>query len=506
MYGNGWQQVPAPYQQPVYHGYVAPQPPPPPPPPPPRQQADGEYPLSLREYIARVFRACRSEAEKEIAQGLLQDAIEAAVASGTVRTRNWDREPLPSFLQPQPQHQKDISNGKKRGREGPSPEPPSKSSKKKEKGSKNRSVSPSAPGSTISSSTSSSSSSGGGGGAAVVSGSTMASASALAEHILTRGLRIVGTSTRLEKPYLRLTQAPDPSSVRPARVLWQALEHVLDRWRHTRDYAYACDQLKAIRQDLTVQHLRGRLAVAVYEAHARVALAADDVGEYSQCQAQLEHLYATQPSAHHAEFAAYRLLHTVLVPSPATQRDLVTAVLAPRTLRDATLARAPCMRHALAVIAAYNERRWRRFFALARAAPNLGTHILAQAFTAVRLRVLKTFAAAFRPTLPLARLAVELGYDDYVAAETSAAAAAAAPLGDASDALVCDANTLEAFLQLCGVAECVGCSGGGAVLDCARATAVLRTKDAHDLVVQLQLNQQLREQQQQQQQFLLQHK
>ena len=49
--------------------------------------------------------------------------IEAAVASGTVRTRNWDREPLPPFLQPQPQPQKDLSNGKKRGREGLSAEP-----------------------------------------------------------------------------------------------------------------------------------------------------------------------------------------------------------------------------------------------------------------------------------------------------------------------------------------------------------------------------------------------
>ena len=433
--------------------------------------------------------------------------IEAAVASGTVRTRNWDREPLPPFLQPQPQPQKDLSNGKKRGREGLSAEPPSKSSKKKEKGapsSKNRSLSPSAPGSTSTSSSSGSSSAGGS--TAVVSGSTMAAASALAEHILTRGLRIVGTCERLEKPYLRLTQAPDPSSVRPARVLWESLAHVLDRWRRERDYAYACDQLKAIRQDLTVQHLRGRLAVAVYEAHARVALEADDVGEYSQCQAQLEQLYATQPSAHHAEFAAYRLLHTVLVESPATQRDLVTAVLAPRTLADATLARAACMRHALAVIAAYNARRWRRFFALARAAPNLGAHILAHAFLAVRLRVLKTFAVAFRPTLPLTRLAAELGYDAHV----PDAAAPAGALVPPCDEAVCDADTLGAFLQLCGVADCVGGRGSAAALDCARAAAALRTKDAHDLVVQLQLNQQLREQQQQQQQqqqqLLLQHK
>jgi hypothetical protein len=83
---------------------------------------------------------------------------------------------------------------------------------------------------------------------------------------------IVGTCQVLEKPYFRLTTAPDPRDVRPFSVLQRAFNMLKMKWVQEPNYSYMCEQLKSIRQDLQVQRLFNAFAVEVYECHARIAL------------------------------------------------------------------------------------------------------------------------------------------------------------------------------------------------------------------------------------------
>lgn len=221
-----------------------------------------------------------------------------------------------------------------------------------------------------------------------------------------------GQSMALEKSYLRLTALPRADEVRPLPVLAESFRLVQRRWEQERDYPYACEQLKSIRQDLTVQHLagdgpRGRFALAVYEYHARLALLSCDSGEFGQCQAQLIPLHAAGLWTNAAEFGAYRLLHCMAVRGRSVAEELRSVIGGLRREDQC----APAVAQALRMVVYMERGEFSAFFAeCAAGLHNLGASLVRPLLQPLRERALKVVCAAFLPSLPLSRAAVLLGF------------------------------------------------------------------------------------------------
>jgi len=273
-----------------------------------------------------------------------------------------------------------------------------------------------------------------------------------------RDAAAVGTNESLEKTYLRLTEAPSMATVRPPRVLARALNMVKAKWDANRDYEYAKDQLKSIRQDLTVQHVRdGALVRETYQTHARVALECSDFAEYNQCQAVLKTLHAnlledalaanarrgetsTSPSGKKkkktsssrkrlaserdgdddentdanadtlediAEFAAYRLIYA----AGAGSKSERSAALA-RELRDVpdALRRHAFVSHAVSACETLASSNFHRFFALRTTAPRMSARLMDIIAPSVRFDAARALLRAHAPRVPTAFIASALGF------------------------------------------------------------------------------------------------
>ena len=126
---------------------------------------------------------------------------------------------------------------------------------------------------------------------------------------------ILGTCMTMEKGFIRIQAMPNPDTVRPEKVLVKWAERLQVKYDTAEaDYEWICDQFKAIRQDMVIQHLRNANTVAIYEQSARIALLEDDLGEFYKIQSFLMNLYKDLPESceHQCEFLAYRIFYWVV--------------------------------------------------------------------------------------------------------------------------------------------------------------------------------------------------
>jgi len=423
-------------------------------------KSSGEWPESLKKYVNQAFERCRTDAEKDNVEALLKAKLTSAYNNGTVWTTDWSREaplvPFESYSSSSASRfseSRDTRKGRNQNRTDRKRVRHSSSSRSRSSSSYSRSRSRSRSRSPVrkngkarkgnvdyiplSGKKSSSPPLGKGNKRMKNKGkkrknnfpNSMFDEVALAKRSarfiedrvpaknnytpsiysvdegipLEFAVAIVGTCRDLEKKYLRLTSAPDPSTVRPLDVLRRSLKYVLDKYSKAEDnYLYICDQMKAIRQDLTVQCIRNDFTVNVYETHARIALQNGDHEEFNQCQTQLRALYQ-ELGKKNKEFTAYYILYNIFSEN-TTEMQVVLRGLTEQDKKDAIV------KHAMDVRRGWSLGNYLSLCRLYTKAPGMSAKIMDWFMSRERKRALKSLLKAYRPSLPISYVQSTLSF------------------------------------------------------------------------------------------------
>jgi hypothetical protein len=249
---------------------------------------------------------------------------------------------------------------------------------------------------------------------------------------------LIGENTNLEKPYLRLTTFPRKEDVRPLEVLTKSLAHIKSRYVRDEDFEWANEQLKSVRQDLTVQNIRNRFVLDVYETHARILLENGDLDEFNQCQTMIrsltegtdsseggksanghkmpgskkpqkvKHQPLHQSEEHAQEFLGYALLYALVRNSGVDlKRELARMKAIP-----AECDRETSCSHALQVVRSVEECDYKTFFRLYQSAPHMSAYLMDFLVKRVRDGAYQRIIAAYRPTVGVEEFRECLHLDD----------------------------------------------------------------------------------------------
>lgn len=263
----------------------------------------------------------------------------------------------------------------------------------------------------------------------------------------------IGTCQNIEKAYLRLTTFPKVEEVRPLSVLKQSLAHIKKRFIDTEDFDWANEQLKSVRQDLTVQGLKNEFVLEVYETHARIVLEYGALNEFNQCQTMIKSLtmgingeaggsdlgmdeidsltgsggglptcgekllQQTEEAAD--EFGSYRLLYALVQKEwKDVTKELAYATTAmsraekPATEKSQQKHKLSSCEHSVLVTKAVIQNDYHAFFRLYESAMNLSAYLMDYLVQRVRAGAYDRIISAYRPTISVEFFREALRFSD----------------------------------------------------------------------------------------------
>lgn len=103
---------------------------------------------------------------------------------------------------------------------------------------------------------------------------------------------LYGRSYQIDKPYLRLTDSPNYSKIRPEIILKYSLHYHIQLYSTGKiNYDNFISQIKSIRQDLTIQSIQNQFTLQVYQENCRISLKERDFITFKECLCNLWGLY-----------------------------------------------------------------------------------------------------------------------------------------------------------------------------------------------------------------------
>ena len=179
--------------------------------------------------------------------------------------------------------------------------------------------------------------------------------------------------------------------VNPLPVLKDSLQFCLEKYHQNNNYEYISEQLRSIRQDLSVQHIEDPFNVEVYETHGKLAILNRDWGNFNQSMGQLEILYPKNLGSFKniCEFWKYRIIYLVGIDDTDGLCSFIPKI-------DSNVLESKDVQFALKIWKIAQSEEWMRYFSIMKKSDELVAGVMSLKAQSLRITALSCTCRAVR--------------------------------------------------------------------------------------------------------------